>query len=213
MWSHLKKLISDRVGKRPTRRRKEATHFRGQFESLEQRTVLSATVGVAAIDIVAINFDANSITVIAIWESRPPAMDRPALAAAGPFGDAPWENLPARSLFGDHRQGYGSNAGLDRPPVYLLGGGVGTGGSTTYVADPPTSFSESLPKDPGGQRDPNQPLAATVGASPNTSWRRLVHVWSKCAAQDWPPRINRFRQLLFTTGHARHFRVVELCRY
>jgi hypothetical protein len=83
MWSNLRKMLAERLGRRPQRRAAQP-HFRGQFEPLEQRTVLSATIGVMAFDA-----EANTVT-IAVFQSYRPAPIWPAPVF---FGNAPWEKL------------------------------------------------------------------------------------------------------------------------
>ncbi len=136
MLSHLKKWILDGVGKRPTRRRSELPHFRGQIEQLESRTVLSATIGMVAVDVVAVDFEANTVTVVAVWESRPPAPEWLALGAPNQAGDAPWETLPSHRYINDPWRPFVLDARNDlRPPVALLGSGQvygsGPDGGTT----------------------------------------------------------------------------------
>jgi hypothetical protein len=75
MWKELKQLIQSRLADRSRPRRASERRFRGQFERLEAREVLSATIGVMAVDV-----EAGTIT-IAVWESRPQESDLPQFAA------------------------------------------------------------------------------------------------------------------------------------
>jgi hypothetical protein len=75
MWKELKELIKTRLGADSHPRRTGVPRFRGQFERLETRTVLSATIGAMAVD-----FEAGTIA-IAVWES-PPQFPEPPLFAA-----------------------------------------------------------------------------------------------------------------------------------
>lgn len=65
MLSRWKTWIAGHFGHRTTRRRHAAPRIRGQMESLESRNVLSATIGVLSLDVVAVHFEPTSITVFA----------------------------------------------------------------------------------------------------------------------------------------------------
>lgn len=113
MWSNLRKILAERCNDRP-KRRGSLPHFRGQFEPLESRTVLSATIGMMALDV-----EANTVTV-AIWEapSNPPAwlpqapdLDAPPLAF-GPAGGG-WRPDGGERFF--HQNSTGTPDGLGIP--------------------------------------------------------------------------------------------------
>jgi hypothetical protein len=141
MFSHLKKLIFETIGKRPSRPRGHMPRFCGQMEQLESRTVLSATIGMMAIDV-----EANSVTVIAIWESRPPTSEPMTFQTFNAWGDAPWESRSAHGypagLFWD-AGGWGpATDAYGRLPLGLSGGGyVVDGGSANVAADFPKTPS------------------------------------------------------------------------
>ena len=110
-------------------RRGRLPRFRGQLEQLESRTVLSATIGVMAIDV-----DANSVTVIAIWESRPPMSELPAFQNMNARGSAPWESMPAHGYLGGPVRGPATDA-YGRLPLGLSGGGYVAEGGASNVGD------------------------------------------------------------------------------
>lgn len=81
MWKELRELIRTRVSERTHSRRMRPPKFRGQFEQLEARTVLSATVGpTAAFGVMAVDFEAGTIT-IAVWGSHPQFSESTPVAA------------------------------------------------------------------------------------------------------------------------------------
>jgi hypothetical protein len=116
MFDHLKKLLADGFSKRHSRRLHRTPRLRGRFEPLESRNVLSATMGpMMAVQFVAIDVEAETITVVTVWESRP----APATAYAvhsldqsfNQFGDAPWENRASFRNINDFGRGPGPIGG------------------------------------------------------------------------------------------------------
>jgi hypothetical protein len=173
MLSHLKQWILDGVGKRPTRRRGGLPRFRGQIEQLESRTVLSATIGVVAVDVVAVDFEAHTVTVIAVLESRP-LVPHLATNAFNQFGDAPRETVPpfgSHSYFGDPWRPLGFGGRPDRQfPLGLSDGGGANGGGAivdigTGQAGPNNSTDYGQPQFAHAD-SPAEPGAAT-GATSN----------------------------------------------
>ncbi len=174
MLNHLKEWILEGIGKRTTRRRVCVPRFRGQIEQLESRTVLSATIGVVAVNVVAVDFEANTITVVAVWESRPPGPERLATDAFNQFSDAPWETLPpfgSHGYFGEpgHFNGFGG-----RPdhqfPLGLSNGGYTNGGGAivdieTGHAGPNNSTDYGQPQ--FAHADPSADPGAAKGGTSN----------------------------------------------
>jgi hypothetical protein len=82
MWNQLKDWIRAGTEKGSNRRRFAQSHFRGQFEQLEARTVLSASIGVAPVDL--------DVAVVSPWNgayAQTGLQQRYASEAA-----EPWEN-------------------------------------------------------------------------------------------------------------------------
>lgn len=81
MWKELRELIRTRVGERSHSRRTRPSKFRGKFEQLETRAVLSATVGpTAAFGVMSVDFEAGTMT-IAVWASHPQFSDSTPIGA------------------------------------------------------------------------------------------------------------------------------------
>lgn len=162
MFSHLKKLIFDNVGKRRSRRPDRLPRFRGQLEQLESRTVLSATMGPTAVEFVAIDFDANSITVIAVWESRPAPTQQFAIKSFNEFGDAPWENLTWHGRFDGPGVGP-TGQSYFRPPLAISGGSnQSSTGTNTIIGD----FTEDQK---AGSNSKEEPLRIQAGNQQGTN--------------------------------------------
>lgn len=167
MFSHLKKLIFDNVGELRSRRPNPMPRFRGQLEQLESRTVLSATMGPLAVEFVAIDFDANSVTVIAVWESRTTPTPQLAIKSFDQFGDAPWENLAWHGQLGGPRVG-----NLAGPPIRATGGNdqnstIGGGYAGSFAEDKqPLTHPKDLPL---GLQSGNQPGSSSFVTPTNES--------------------------------------------
>lgn len=113
MWNHLKQLMSSAVGQRPTRRRAKASRFRGRFEPLETRSMLSATIGVATFELETVR-----VTVVAVWESPAPKPTLMVSNSMSMMDQAPWERLPERSILSGPGHGPGPALGISwKPPL------------------------------------------------------------------------------------------------
>lgn len=73
MLDRCKKWITSRLGSNRPPRRRTASQFRGQLEALESRNVLSATLGTASYDVVAVQVGPTSVTIVAVAEYEPMA--------------------------------------------------------------------------------------------------------------------------------------------
>jgi hypothetical protein len=172
MWNHLKKLMSSAVGQRPTRRRAEASRFRGHIEPLETRSMLSATIGVATFELETVR-----VTVVAVWESPAPKPPLMVSNSTNMLDQAPWEHLPDRSLLGGPGHGPGPALGISwKPPLGATNvpNNVVTGGNQA-------GFSEDLDAGNGGghvivgSQDPLKGTApgGTGGGSQNVTNKAL----------------------------------------
>ncbi|MEX2091301.1 MAG: hypothetical protein WD971_01425, partial [Pirellulales bacterium] len=173
MLRQLKEWILEGVGKRAPRRRGSIPRFRGQIEQLESRTVLSATIGVVAVNVVAVDFEAHTVTVIAVLESRP-LVPHLATNAFNQFGDAPWETLPpfgSHGFFGDPGHLNGFDGRPDHQfPLGLSNGGYANGGGAivdieTGHAGPNNPTDYKPPQ--SAHADPTAEPGAATGATSN----------------------------------------------
>jgi hypothetical protein len=127
MFDHFKKLLADGFSKRHSRRPPRKPRLRGQIEPLESRTVLSATMGpMMAVQFVAVDVEAETITVVTVWESRPAPAATFAIQSLDQsfhqFGDAPWENRAAFVHAAGPGRGPGTTGGYVKPPQAIKGG-------------------------------------------------------------------------------------------
>ncbi len=123
--------------------------------------MLSATIGMVTVD-----FEAATVTIVAIWESPRPLAPPPlAFDATNGFDSAPWEHLPDRNSLGVLWNGPGNVGNLDlRPPLGLSGGNVSGGvqtGGTGGLVDVDTYALDPKDRPLAGQAD--NPANANIG--------------------------------------------------
>jgi len=208
MCSNLKQWLSAGGNPRPRRRRARFDQFRGQFEHLETRTVLSATIGPLPAAAEA------PIYSIVIFESHP--LEAVAIQANGVWENGGWESGAKEAA--EHEQlaplRIMDSYQQDSPPLALNGGSEAPAKSrrpeqnlplpgffqpqnythTLIVAIyhlPPTPWAEDVQPQTGtaGSAEPplsgQSPLPITSDALPTDPTAK--HYTNQPANQDWPP--------------------------
>ena len=182
MWDRLKQLISDSLGKRPPRRRNTTPCFRGRFEPLETRHMLSAAIGMGTVD-----FEAAAVMVVTIWQYPAPLQPPTAFHATYTLDNATWESTLDYDYFADLGREHGAELKPDpNVPLGLRGGQEGGSGEALNTVQ----FPQSLYTGPVGTNGSSQPVklvsqaAGSAGQGDSTNYRNPIRGASDVVDQD-----------------------------